>query len=97
MFGLHGPIELCCRIILFDELFEIIQRYFEKFFTWVYFVDAFGLQCSMQVGFKLYGILRENEAMDIELERNTGIAELIDSFLRIQASGHADLEYIVTK
>lgn len=56
--------------MLLEYLFDLINGDIEVFFAAIYFVDSLLVKVVMQFGFKLVGILAENQCVNIKFKRN---------------------------
>nr|WP_240157374.1 hypothetical protein [Pseudonocardia broussonetiae] len=54
-------------------------------------------EVGVQASFEADGVVAEDEGVDVEAERDGGVAELADAVHGVQTAGHADLDHVVAE
>ena len=65
----------------------------EEFAPRVDTVDAFVCEAVVQLSFDTYGIVGEEQGVDIEVERHGRVSEFADAIHGVEAACHADLDH----
>lgn len=65
----------------------------EEFAPRVDAVDAFVCEAVVQLSFDAYGIVREEQGVDIEVEWHGRVSEFTDTIHGVEAACHADLNH----
>lgn len=79
-------------VVLFDDAGDVFDGAAEEFFAEVDAVQAFEVERFMKGVFEGGGVVAGDHHVDVEGERDGGVAEFEDAVDRLQATGHADLK-----